>query len=76
MKIINKILKIIDKQVSRLEDKSKSANLTQEEVLQLEVLAKTAVTVLKESKVPRGRRPYKTAERVTDEDLVLYAKDK
>lgn len=75
MKTVNNILKIIERQVERLGKKSERTRLAEEEIIQLKILAETVVTIMDKLKPKKGRRPYQQAERVSDEDLLKYAKD-
>lgn len=77
-RLLNKIEKILNEQIDKISDKSRTAKLALEEVDVLQRLAKIQLDILASSK--RGpysrRRVVGNGESVSDEDLMKYATDK
>jgi hypothetical protein len=67
------MIKIIDQQVTLIGAKSAKAPLSNDDVGRLRILAETFVAISANLKTKR-RRPYMSGERISDEDLLNYAK--
>jgi len=75
-KLLDKILLVLDQQVTFLADKSKKEKLTDVECERLHLLSATVVSIITKGKALKPKRPYKSGERISDEELTGYARVK